>query len=481
MQISRREFTLLMSSVAVALATPSALAQALRVRREIRTLPEADIDALKAGVQAMRALPKADLHAWLYQAGVHGAPAADSAGVPDAATYWNQCVHFGLHFLSWHRWELLFIEEIMRQMSGYCSFALPYWDYLADGFLPDPLRQTPDGNNPLYDGTRIAALNNGTAGLSGMNLDALDEAQFPGFSGILYGNPHSAVHGQVSGNMGSVPTAARDPVFYLHHCNIDRYWECWSRKGGSNPGGSWPGQTFPFRTVTGHRDARAGDAGRTANLGYTYDNLPCGRLINPALLDLLRELRYLKLRVRPRPIPEPDPWPWRPAITTEPFEITTQPVAFVLAQSDLQKAGLAKAILGAKGTSAAIVLHGVKTTDAARKGGFFIDAWIAPADAMRSGKTDSARHAGSFSSFDLSMPADHARHHATVGATGAPSIALPLSEDAMRLLAGSKGDIAVVFVRRGLVDRKNRPIDDGGQATLFHVEGMGLGIAAASR
>lgn len=478
MQLTRRQFALLMSSTAVALAAPAASAQALRVRREIRTLSTTDLDALKAGVQAMRALPKDNLRSWLYQAGVHGAPAADSSGVPDAATYWNQCVHGGLHFLSWHRWELLFIEEIMRQMSGHCDFTLPYWDYIADGFLPDPLRLPADATNPLYDDTRASALNGGTGGLSGMHLDAIDETAFSSFSSLLYGNPHSAVHGQIGGNMGSVPTAARDPVFYLHHCNIDRYWECWSRKGGSNPGAPWPGQTFPFRTLSGHRDARAGDVGRTSDVGYTYDNLPCASRIHPDLLELLRRLRYLRLRVRPRPIPVPDPWPWRAVLTTEPFEITGQPVAVVLPQADLQKAGMPPT-LDRAGGAVALTLHGVSMSKAAGDGGFFIDVWVAPAAALQAGETRDAQHVGSFSSFDLSVHAGHPGHFAR--AAGSAPIAMPLGARAMRLVAGAKEDLAFIFVRRGLVDRKGQPVDAQAQETLFEVESMGLEVARATR
>jgi tyrosinase len=172
-------------------------AQTLKVRREIRTLSTADIDALKAGISAMKALPKTNSRSWLYQCGVHGALPAESAGVPDAGTYWNQCVHSGPHFLSWHRWELLFLEEIIRLMSDQCAFTLPYWDYIANGFLPDPLRVPADATNPLFDDTRGTSLNDGTGGLSGLNTTALNQVPFDLFSSILYGNPHGAVHGQI--------------------------------------------------------------------------------------------------------------------------------------------------------------------------------------------------------------------------------------------------------------------------------------------
>jgi tyrosinase len=38
---------------------------------------------------------------------------------------------------------------------------------------------------------------------------------------------HNGVHVWVGGMMGSVPPAPNDPVFWLHHCNIDRIWALW--------------------------------------------------------------------------------------------------------------------------------------------------------------------------------------------------------------------------------------------------------------
>ncbi len=43
--------------------------------------------------------------------------------------------------------------------------------------------------------------------------------------------PHNWVHGIVGGWMGDVVTAARDPIFWLHHANIDRLWEAWVALG----------------------------------------------------------------------------------------------------------------------------------------------------------------------------------------------------------------------------------------------------------
>ncbi len=61
-------------------------------------------------------------------------------------------------------------------------------------------------------------------------------------SGNLEGNPHNLVHIYVGGPnppeiglMSDPGIAALDPIFYLHHANIDRMWAIWNASGNSNP------------------------------------------------------------------------------------------------------------------------------------------------------------------------------------------------------------------------------------------------------
>lgn len=467
MEFSRREFVTLLSSAAAALASQSIHAQSLRVRRELRTLSSTDIDVLKSGVSAMKALPKTDFRSWLYQSGVHGALAGEDAGVADAATYWNQCVHSGPHFLSWHRWELLFIEEIIRLMSDQCTFTLPYWDYIANGFLPTPLWSPADATNPLFNDTRASALNNGTGALSGLNADALTKTPFNLFSSLLYGNPHSAVHGQIGGDMGDVPTAARDPVFYFHHCNIDRYWECWLRMGGgrTNPPSPWPEQTFPFRTTTGRRDAIVGDCARTADLGYTYDNLPCSSVISSHLEEILRNLRFIAERsVPPRPIP--DPWPWTAMATFSSFALDGRPTALVLPRGELRQLAERRS----DRLRTAVTLQDVEMQRSARENTFFFELWFVPdLKVLRSGKLEGAEQIGSFSAFDLS-------NHASRGHMPSHALAFELSQNSERALASGTEDVAVLFVRRGLVDKEGRPLPFDEKAELLKVGALRIDI-----
>ena len=45
---------------------------------------------------------------------------------------------------------------------------------------------------------------------------------------------HNQVHRWVGGSMGP-ETSPNDPVFFLHHCNVDRIWEVWRNSGSAGP------------------------------------------------------------------------------------------------------------------------------------------------------------------------------------------------------------------------------------------------------
>lgn len=62
---------------------------------------------------------------------------------------------------------------------------------------------------------------------------------FGNATGNLENNPHNLVHNYIGGSAGNVPTgepgimsdplmAALDPVFYLHHAQVDRMWAIWT-------------------------------------------------------------------------------------------------------------------------------------------------------------------------------------------------------------------------------------------------------------
>jgi hypothetical protein len=76
-----------------------------------------------------------------------------------------------------------------------------------------------------------------------------------------------------SKNMGAVPYAARDPLFWVHHSNIDRLWASWMLNGGTMPiSGTWQNSAFAFADAYGQRVAGTlRDFFSIDTLGYTYD------------------------------------------------------------------------------------------------------------------------------------------------------------------------------------------------------------------
>lgn len=210
--------------------------------------------------------------------------------------YWNQCQHQSWFFLPWHRGYLLALEAQLRQdivsLGGPESWALPYWNYfggtdgsqfqmppafaakkLPDG-TPNPLfltmRYGPDGNGTIFIPTAAGEaahpgdpnFSRGQVNANAMSNDLYTGSdqvtKLPGFggpetgfshgggtSGNWEGNPHNLVHVYVGyfgaitaplyGLMSDPGTAGLDPIFYLHHSNIDRMWALWNANGNANP------------------------------------------------------------------------------------------------------------------------------------------------------------------------------------------------------------------------------------------------------
>jgi tyrosinase len=202
----------------------------VRLRRDVANLSASSsfIKSYAKAVKAMKALPASDPRSWAYQAAIHGTMASPPM------TAWNTCEHGSLYFWSWHRMYLHYFERIVRKMSGNPKWALPYWNYelASERELPPPFR---DPASPLYESMRGSGWNSGASSLPAWAVDTsagMGILDYALASGTLEGTPHGAVHVMIGGLMGSVPTAAQDPIFWLHHCNIDRLWNLWLAQGG---------------------------------------------------------------------------------------------------------------------------------------------------------------------------------------------------------------------------------------------------------
>jgi tyrosinase len=276
-------------------------------RRAASTLAATDpiVVGYSRAVAAMKALPASNPCSWAGQAAIHS-PGLGPAG---------PCDH-GSMFWAWHRMYLYWFERIVRRKSGMYDWALPYWDYSwetvvstpAQRQIPAPLRDT---TSPLYDGTRNAGLNGGGS------LTPATTATAAGFIPTNYftaqssfqGTPHNVVHTSVCGDMCAFATAGLDPLFWLHHCEIDRQWNLWLTKGGgrSSPLGdaTWKNTKFTFYDECCEQVQLSGcDILRAAlQLSYVYEVEPpqvnqyCLRIVWPFIrAELLQAVRL------PRPL-----------------------------------------------------------------------------------------------------------------------------------------------------------------------------------
>jgi tyrosinase len=305
---------------------------AMRLRKSVWALQDWD-DTLvwyAKAVAEMRRLPATDPRSWFYQAGIHGYSAnlpAWQLGQPlpplaERREFWAQCQHGSWYFLPWHRIYLAHFEQIVgavvKRLQGPDDWALLYWDYSA----PDPRSRTLPpafkdavapgiGANPLQMerdlGTSLAALPEqdvelsamaepdytntlgGTSGFGGGVTGFAHHGQLPGLLEMV---PHNVIHDDIGGVMRFPASAALDPLFWLHHCNIDRLWDLWLRSDAahSNPNDArWQGMKFAFHDSAGHPvAAKVADYIDTTQIlgGYAYEDATAGGAA-PAALDEL--------------------------------------------------------------------------------------------------------------------------------------------------------------------------------------------------
>lgn len=157
-------------------------------------------------------------------------------GSPASWRYWtnvhvNYCPHGIAYFLAWHRGYLYHFENQLRSVSRDGSLTVPYWDYYRNPRIPSEFLD-PATNNPLYVqrvGTNVYnALSLSPFGSSVYNFQ---RGTNNAFETLIESGPHNPVHNLI-GNAMATMQSPNDPIFYLHHANIDRLWHAWSLPNG---------------------------------------------------------------------------------------------------------------------------------------------------------------------------------------------------------------------------------------------------------
>jgi tyrosinase len=304
------------------------------------------------GVGVMMTRQLNDQSSWWFFGAIHGEyvqengfpgwgsipspPSVPTSPVPSQSVwdqYWDQCQHQSWYFPPWHRGYLIALEAQIRaaviSLGGPKTWALPYWDYFGAGgqnAIPPAFTQAtlPDGTpNALFVTARYGPNSDGNIFVPEppVNQNCMSNDLYtgsdvntppPGFggpqtgfshsggtSGNLENNPHNLVHvfvggnapdGQTWGLMSDPGIAALDPIFYLHHCNIDRMWAVWNLTNANPTDANWlggPAASGGRKFVMPMPDGSGWvytpkDVNSLSQLDYTYDILPATPAPSPA-------------------------------------------------------------------------------------------------------------------------------------------------------------------------------------------------------
>lgn len=256
----------------------------LTVRKNVDHLSAAELKALRAGYAQAQTIM--DNRGYNYYAGLHGIP---------NWFCWHHSHVQGSNananlFLPWHRAYLLYFEKAIRDQSPPTpKVGLPWWNWSSPQAVPQAFSAATAGGQPnsLYRARIVAPtanppINRMTRRFPGQNVpgglptpqqveNVLNLSQFTDFTTQVE-NLHDGVHGWTGGNnhvvggdMGSISTAAWDPIFWSHHCMIDRLWYLWQLRHGVNniTPALLPMVLQPF-------GLKVQDVLSTTQLGYTY-------------------------------------------------------------------------------------------------------------------------------------------------------------------------------------------------------------------
>jgi tyrosinase len=151
--------------------------------------------------------------------------------------------------------------------------------------------------------------------------------------------PHNRIHvliGGTGGFMSDPATAALDPIFWLHHCNIDRLWNKWLAGGGgrSNPPVTdvpWHTQNFTFFDETGAQvQMNGGDIVDAANSS-------CRSCYDEEAFYIIYDLTKIRYRYRDLII----------GVIPRPLQLDAKTLRFDLELNDKARSPFASAVKGA--------------------------------------------------------------------------------------------------------------------------------------
>lgn len=284
----------------------------LRVRPAAHAVDKAYVAKYERAIHLMKDLPDSDPRSFSQQADIHCAycdGSYDQVGFPNLELQ----VHESWLFFPFHRWYLYFYERILGKLIDDPTFVLPFWNWDSPPGMQLPALYA-NVNSPLYDKLReakhqppaIVDLDGGqnspdqvSENLTVMYRQMITNGKnarlflgepyregddpSPG-QGSLESAPHGPVHLWTGDstqpnneNMGNFYSAARDPIFFSHHSNVDRMWSVWKTLGGKRndfTDRDWLNSGFLFYDENAQLvRVKVSDCLDTRKLGYVYQDV----------------------------------------------------------------------------------------------------------------------------------------------------------------------------------------------------------------
>jgi tyrosinase len=400
-----------------------------------------------------------------------------NASSPSSWEYWsnvhvNYCPHGSPYFLAWHRGYLYYLEQQLRTVSGDKALCLPYWNYYKYPQIPAEFTD-PATSNPLYmprAGTNV--YNALTLSPFASTVWNFQRGTTNAFEPQIESGPHNPVHNLIGGEMANM-TSPRDPIFYLHHANIDRLCHAWALPDGkgipytSNPYNSstdspyWAGSFTYSSTLTMPRYKTYYPG--WLNFDYADDNkptsLPPSAQANPDSLIKLVQAQVAPVLTRPATGNFPAASARAisatsrslggvsGAVLTEASASAHLPLAASALQSLQNAVSVAVSppaqITAGTFQSVKLVLDSLQLLGAGAKGGYFYNIYINLPPTGDAG--DGRRYfLGTVGSFEIAG----ASHH------GPATLEFPATEVLSQLSASELQDVTISFVR---VSGENSP------------------------
>jgi tyrosinase len=175
----------------------------------------------------------------------------------------------GRNFLAWHR---QFLVEFEKRLG----VPIPYWDWMIERSIPGAL-DTP----PLLASWSVRR--NWDASLlpsSAAYEYTMSRSGFRSFQRRLETVLHNEVHLAVGGDPEVVPPSKlgdmstehspADPIFWLHHSNVDRLWALWFQQHSTKVPTNLKEVLQPDRGPGLNFAVKVGDLLDISTLGYSY-------------------------------------------------------------------------------------------------------------------------------------------------------------------------------------------------------------------